>query len=47
MRLIHCVYIVGLYRKGLVYLDVPISDDDHIVGKVRLLQGNYKDIYKN
>lgn len=25
--------ITGLYRKGLVYVDVPIADDDCIVGE--------------
>lgn len=25
--------MIGLYRKGLVYLDVPIADSDYIVGK--------------
>lgn len=23
----------GLYRKGLIYLDVPIADDDCIIGR--------------
>jgi hypothetical protein len=26
------VFILGLYAKGLVYLDVPINDSDCIVG---------------
>ena len=30
------VVMTGLYRKGLVYLDVPIADTDYIVGKVML-----------
>ncbi len=29
---VDCI-ISGLYRKGLVYLDVPINDDDCITGK--------------
>ena len=28
--------VTGLYRKGLVYLDVPIADTDYIVGKLML-----------
>jgi len=27
------VVVTGLYRKGLVYLDVPIADADYIMGK--------------
>jgi len=27
--------VTGLYRKGLVYLDVPIADTDYIVGMYR------------
>ena len=39
MRIISSVYIciiwllTGLYNKGLIYIDVPIADDDYIVGK--------------
>lgn len=29
--LLKCIYL-GLYTKGLVYLDVPINDNDCIVG---------------
>ena len=25
-------FLVGLYRKGLVYMDVPIADNDYIIG---------------
>ena len=25
--------MTGLYTKGLIYIDVPIADDDFIVGK--------------
>lgn len=27
------VIFAGLYTKGLIYIDVPIADDDYIVGK--------------
>ena len=27
------LFHVGLYRKGLVYMDVPIADEDCIVGE--------------
>jgi len=30
------IIMTGLYRKGLVYLDVPIADTDYIVGKLVL-----------
>ena len=26
-------FLTGLYTKGLIYIDVPIADDDYIVGK--------------
>ena len=26
-------FLAGLYTKGLIYIDVPIADDDYIVGK--------------
>ena len=29
------LYILALYRKGLLYLDVPIADEDCIVGMLR------------
>lgn len=28
-----CYFVAGLYTKGLVFIDVPIADDDYIVGK--------------
>ncbi len=31
------VLLAALYRKGLIYLDVPIADDDCIIGKPLLL----------
>ena len=31
--LIYFWFVTGLYRKGLVYLDVSIKDDDCIIGK--------------
>ena len=27
------IFLAGLYTKGLIYIDVPIADDDYIVGK--------------
>ena len=34
MRLIQFLhYLTALYRKGLVYLDCPINDDDCIIGE--------------
>ena len=27
------LFFLGLYTKGLIYLDVPISGDDYIVGE--------------
>lgn len=34
LRSYYAFFFAGLYRKGLVYLDVPIADDDCIVGKL-------------
>ena len=33
MMMIVCFVSSALYRKGLVYLDCPINDDDCIIGK--------------
>ena len=33
MKQIICFVFPGLYTKGLIYIDVPIADDDYIVGK--------------
>lgn len=30
--LMHIFEIIGLYRKGLIYIDVPIFDEDCIIG---------------
>ena len=26
------IYAPGLYNKGLIYFDVPVKDDDYIIG---------------
>ena len=33
LQYISVFIIIGLYRRGLVYLDVPIQDDDFIICK--------------
>jgi len=30
------VFLTGLYTKGLIFIDVPIADDDYIVGKNKM-----------
>lgn len=40
------IYVSGLYTKGLIYVGVPIKDEDYIVGKKNIFIQSWSYMYK-